>query len=378
MPNPQLRPSPDPQTETGPVPPPPKLELRLSVLFYEIAPQLRHDFFGAFQAELREAFPDLPKRSEPHEEFDLAVYRRLEDPVLLPQPLLAALLAIQELAAPENRQLLRRLVEHCRIFPDPAATTAQVALEVWLRRRFACQDLPDLRAEFPPQISAPPDPAEPVRQNQHAGEILFDPQPHPPFPQTSAPDRPPPGDLAALARFPRYKISRLPPAVRETLNRLLRQGVSYAQILLQLGPCATGLNKSNLSRWKKTGYLLWLAEQQRREDALAQLHLLLDLVREQDNGKIHEATQQIAALRISQVLAAFDAQALTLALQQQPQAFVRLIQTLPKLSRGGMDCERLLVELAERKASRKDDMQPDRRGISEESFQYATQKLNLM
>jgi hypothetical protein len=158
---------------------------------------------------------------------------------------------------------------------------------------------------------------------------------------------------------------------------MLRVGVPYARILERLGEYGKGLNRSNLSRWKKTGYLVWLADQQRREDAEAQIQLLFDLVRENDNGKLHEATQQIAALRISQVLAAFDTTSLTQSLQQHPQAFVRLIQTLPGLSRGGMDCERLLVELAERKAS----LQPKnerKRGISQPTLQYIEEKLNLM
>jgi hypothetical protein len=129
---------------------------------------------------------------------------------------------------------------------------------------------------------------------------------------------------------------------------------------------------------EKTGYLLWIAEQERRDDAQAQLHLLFDLVREKDNCKIHEATQQIAALCISQVLAGFDPAPLIQALQQQPQAFVRLVQSLPSLSRGGLDCERLLVELAERKASLQDENEPQSRGISERTFKYLGQQPKLM
>jgi hypothetical protein len=100
-------------------------------------------------------------------------------------------------------------------------------------------------------------------------------------------------------------------------------------------------------------------------------------VQEKDNGKLHEATQQIAALRISQLLAAFDTTSLTTAFQKHPQSFVRLIQTLPSLSRAGMDCERLLVELAERQASH-DPSRKKQRGLSKEALQYMTQATNLM
>jgi hypothetical protein len=159
---------------------------------------------------------------------------------------------------------------------------------------------------------------------------------------------------------------------------MLRQRIPHARILEQLGDHGKSLNKSNLSRWKKTGYLVWLAEQQRREDAQAQLQLLFDLLRENENGKIHEATQQIAALRISQVLAAFDPATLTQTLEKHPQSFVRLVQTLPSLSRGGMDCERILLDLSERKASKENKDKPGKRGISKQHLNYIEQKMKLM
>src|SRR5207249_7608484 len=78
-----------------------------------------------------------------------------------------------------------------------------------------------------------------------------------------------PGDLAAISRFPRHKISRLPAELRESINRMLRNRIPYHEILQKLGEVGKILNKNNLSRWKKTGYLIWLKECQRREDAAA-------------------------------------------------------------------------------------------------------------
>jgi hypothetical protein len=352
--------------------------LRLSVLFYEIHPLVRHQFFARFEPELREAFPELPQLPDPPsstDDFDDAVYQLLDDPAFLPEPMRDALIAIQELAAPPNRHLLRGLILQSNLDREPADTPDQLALRFWLRHPFTPGGLEPLRAQLPSHLRAP----VPRKDNGHNGEtqtaeLDLDLPAPPPAPQPPALR---PGDLAAIARFPRNKISKLPPDVREEINQLIRRRVAYKDIVARVGPRAPGLNASNLSRWKKTGYLLWLADQQRREDAEAQIQLLFDLVRENDNGKLHEATQQIAALRISQVLAAFDTASLTQSLQQHPQAFVRLVQTLPGLSRGGMDCERLLVELAERKAA----LQPNnerKRGISQPTLQYMQEKLNLM
>ena len=159
---------------------------------------------------------------------------------------------------------------------------------------------------------------------------------------------------------------------------MLRQRIPYARILLQLGPRAPGLNKSNLSRWKKSGYLLWLAEQERREDAQAQVQSLLDTLGQNDTTKVHQATQHLAAMRIIQVVAGFNPGALAQAFEKEPQTFVRLIQTLPKLSRGGTECERLLLELAERKASLNGEHEPEKRVVSQRTLQYIAQKMKLL
>ncbi len=346
---------------------PQRLRLRPGVLFFELAPRLFHEFIRYFQHDLLAKYPALPQPSpDSYQAFADAVGTAIAEPDHLPPRMYDALLAIQELAAPHNAQLLRGLLAQSAIVPNPAAAPEHRALQFWLHCPFAVDDLQPLADQLPAKYLLPPD-----GQSADSPSI-----PHSPF---GTPHSKVPGDLAAIGRYPRYKISHLPPELRESLNHMLRQRIPYAQILDKLGPHAAKLNKSNLSRWKKTGYPIWLAEQQRREDAHAQLQLLLDLVRENENGKIHEATQQIAALRISQVLAGFDPASLVQTLQQHPQAFVRLVQTLPTLSRGGMDCERLLLELAERKATSQrhnDDSQP--RGISQRSLQYMTQKLNLM
>lgn len=353
----------------------PGLRLRLSVLFWEIDPLVRHEFFAHFEKELREAFPELPPISVGDQNYDNAVYALLNRPAFLPEPMRDALLAIQELAAPENRQLLRALTTWRYTYCEKEASAEHVAVSYWLKYPFRPGELPQLRAQVPPDLLAPkpPKPGE--------NRSLTDEDDGLPWPD-HAPEIAPensrhPGDLAAIARFPRNKIAKLPPEVREELNLMLRQRVPYDQLLARLGSRAEGINTSNLSRWKKTGYRVWLAEQERREDAQVQLELLFDLVQEKDNCKLHEATQQIAALRISQLLAAFDASSLTAAFQEHPQALVRLVQTLPSLSRAGMDCERVLAELSNRKVAQ-DPAKKKRRGISKETMQYMTQALHLM
>ena len=57
------------------------------------------------------------------------------------------------------------------------------------------------------------------------------------------------------------KIARLPQHVRDRLNQMLLDGIPYAKIIANLGEAGKGLNKDNLSRWRKADHQDWLAEQ---------------------------------------------------------------------------------------------------------------------
>src|SRR5262249_12363345 len=111
----------------------PGLKLRLSVLFWEINPLTRREFFAHFEKELREAFPELPPISVGDQDYDNAVYGLLNRPAFLPEPMRDALLAIQELAAPENRQLLRALTTWRYVYCEKEATAEHVAVSYWLK-----------------------------------------------------------------------------------------------------------------------------------------------------------------------------------------------------------------------------------------------------
>src|SRR6476620_10218768 len=57
------------------------------------------------------------------------------------------------------------------------------------------------------------------------------------------------------------KIAKLPAHVRERLNQLLAEGLTYPETLQQLGDDAKHLNEMDLSRWFHGGHNLWRQEQ---------------------------------------------------------------------------------------------------------------------
>jgi hypothetical protein len=120
----------------------------------------------------------------------------------------------------------------------------------------------------------------------------------------------------ALKRRRRGKIAHLPESVHEQINLMLQDGVPYAQIIARLGPAGVGLNKDNLSRWRKTNYQDWYQEQ-----------LWLEAVRRWPHLARHESAGRMAML-----MTEFDAESLSQTLYHDPGKLPPLLKAIAYLS----------------------------------------------
>ncbi len=130
------------------------------------------------------------------------------------------------------------------------------------------------------------------------------------------------------------KVARLPKPVRDQLNQMLRDGLTYNQILLALGDQARDLNEDCLSTWRLGGYQDWLRQQQRVDQQQATYEIALDLVSQDSGFTIQKAARQLIAAQICQLLLDFDPTAVAVHLAEKPEAYTRLINALARLSEG--------------------------------------------
>ena len=93
-------------------------------------------------------------------------------------------------------------------------------------------------------------------------------------------------------------IARLPKPVRDKINLMLQDGVTYASIIEQLGEEGKGLGLSNLSRWKDGGYQDWLLEQSFIGQIRDRLESASDLTRDFDASQVNHAALQLGTLQI--------------------------------------------------------------------------------
>jgi len=181
------------------------------------------------------------------------------------------------------------------------------------------------------------------------------------------------------SRHRRGKVARLPKAVRDRLNFMLLDGLSYADILEKLGPDGNGINEGNIGEWKSGGYQDWLRDQQRVEALKSRQDFAFDLVCEKDGSQLHQASLQIAATNLCELLVDLDPAALRETMEADPDKYTRLLNAISRLSDGHLRHERHRTQEAERQAAlAKAKCPPAKRGISEESLKKAEDRLNLL
>jgi hypothetical protein len=96
-------------------------------------------------------------------------------------------------------------------------------------------------------------------------------------------------------------VARLPKPIRDKVNAMLEDGVTYADLITALGDHGKHLHISNISRWKDGGYQDYLRNQSWREriDAKADRYLEIGLT---DGAKLAAGGLYAAAIQICELM----------------------------------------------------------------------------
>jgi hypothetical protein len=131
------------------------------------------------------------------------------------------------------------------------------------------------------------------------------------------------------------KIARLPKDVRDTLNFELEQGTAYKQICSWLeSEGYPGCNEGHVSSWFKGGHQDWLRQEQYIREVKERRDYAEEFVCGSMGGDtFQEANLQLAAIQCFEVLAQLDVKALQAQLAEKPETYVRLINSLCRLTK---------------------------------------------
>ena len=164
---------------------------------------------------------------------------------------------------------------------------------------------------------------------------------------------PTPDQAIRPKRRRRGKIARLPRHLREQVNLMICDGLSYPEIIIKLGDAGKHLNKDNLINWHDGGYKEWLKDQPWLDELHGRLDFAASVIQDPDTPKIREASLCIAVKQMYGLITEFDPASCIQKLADDPATYSRVLNALSKLAEIGLQYDRHHSEAATHARARK-------------------------
>lgn len=160
--------------------------------------------------------------------------------------------------------------------------------------------------------------------------------------------------MAPREATPRGKIGRMSDALRDQVNKLLRDNRPADEIIAFCDANGfPGISPQNVSNWKANGFQKWLRQQALADNLRQRREWALQLAREAREDGVDGmslASDTAAALAIDQIteaLEGFDGAELKDMMAEKPQHFFDLANALAKLRRGDQAGQLVQIKLKE-------------------------------
>lgn len=140
------------------------------------------------------------------------------------------------------------------------------------------------------------------------------------------------------------------------------------------------LTPEDIAAWQKTGHEDWLEERKQLTELEHIRELARGVLKSGDGAVIQEASLQIVAARLYELLNWFNPKAFKKKTQQNLADYARLVNALIKLSDGGLKFERYRAQVAEGKAEMEKALKKenDKPGLSAEAREIIERELKLL
>ena len=184
----------------------------------------------------------------------------------------------------------------------------------------------------------------------------------------------------------RGKIARLPHALREQVNRALRDGKTYVSVEKLLADAGhTDISEDNVRNWHnghggESGFQEWLRQQHRIEDIQRRREWALETVKSGDLGSFSEAGLMDAASKLFEVSSDFDVQLLRDKLDEDPELYLELTKAIARMAKPELEFRKFKEHVAAQKQRLQEAAADAKRegGISEETLKRIEEAANLL
>jgi hypothetical protein len=167
-------------------------------------------------------------------------------------------------------------------------------------------------------------------------------------------------DLLTFQHRGNGKVARLPKPIRDQINQMLLDGLSYAEVIERLGEQGKDLRTDNIGEWKRRGYQDWLLQREWLEQLTSKSSFSTDILAAPETSGLHEAGLRFAAAQMFDQLMRFNAALNTPDSQDTSDKFSRLVNALSRLNRAALAFKKYDDLCAKEKALELKELDPDR------------------
>ena len=139
--------------------------------------------------------------------------------------------------------------------------------------------------------------------------------------------------------------------MRDQLNQMMLDGVSYPNIIKRLGDPASHLKPDHLCEWKKRGHKDWLVQQDWLAERRARRESAADLIEDCDATQVNQSALHLGTLYIFDALRDLRAGSLDDKLGGDSAAFARLLNALSRASRETLQLQKYREACAKARAA---------------------------
>ena len=185
-----------------------------------------------------------------------------------------------------------------------------------------------------------------------------------------------PESIPNSQRRPRGKIGRLSKADRDRLNFMLRDGLSYPDVIQQLGDPGKNLTPRNVGDWfNGAAYQNWLKDQEWIEETRMNQESALDLGDDFDAGKFNQSVLQVAITQLFQAFRHLGSTPMKDKLGGDPHQFARLVHALSRACRETLNLQKHREASTKAAASQLKNLNPDR-DLSDNEYALLVNKMD--
>jgi hypothetical protein len=172
------------------------------------------------------------------------------------------------------------------------------------------------------------------------------------------------------------KVARLPKVLRDRINNCLLDGLTYKQVIAELGDDGKHLNEDNVGNWVTGGYTEWLKQQVCLDEWRFKWEFAHDLVDTGQGLNIHQMVNQTLANLVHEAVSDLPPDALTGVLKEKPENILQLLQVFPRLTEAEVQCARHRAETL-RNQLKSTESKRGKRILQPDTHKEIEQRLNL-